>query len=530
MRTRDSGVHGGSPRGRIGRRRDPMMPTTGPLIRSSSMAKSRTSSALELLLAARPHHDGAAPPPARARAPRGGPRRPPRPARPCPRRARSPASWGVAGHRRGGVRAAGRRGLSRRPARRRDPGRPGRRVAAPPPAGPRSTRALGSTSDPGRPDVTEFPRAAWLRSLRRVLAAAPGRPPRPTSAGRGVPGAPDRARRVPQPRPRHRRRPGGRRHQLRLRAGARARRRRSLAARGGSHGSPSRTRPTPTTARSFAAGGLEPVAIPVDERRPRVDDSSGWTDGRRAVLVTAAHQYPTGGVLPPDRRAALLDWAGRTRRASSSRTTTTRSSATTASRSARSRDSAPTTSSTPARRARPSRPGSGSAGSRRPPSLVEPITAAKQAADRVAGPRPARLRGPPRARRARPLTCAGCGRSTGAGATPCSRPSPATCPAVRAGRRLGRPPRARLAPGRPGRGRRSVAAAADAGIAVYGLTPRRIAPGRAGLVFGYGAGPGGRDRGQDRAAGGRPGREDRVRTRTGEGSAASTRGAGTRDA
>jgi GntR family transcriptional regulator / MocR family aminotransferase len=28
-----------------------------------------------------------------------------------------------------------------------------------------------------------------------------------------------------------------------------------------------------------------------------------------AVVVTAAHQYPTGGVLPPERRAALVDWA-----------------------------------------------------------------------------------------------------------------------------------------------------------------------------------------------------------------------------
>jgi GntR family transcriptional regulator/MocR family aminotransferase len=32
-----------------------------------------------------------------------------------------------------------------------------------------------------------------------------------------------------------------------------------------------------------------------------------------AVLVTPAHQYPTGAVLTPERRAALLDWAERTR-------------------------------------------------------------------------------------------------------------------------------------------------------------------------------------------------------------------------
>src|SRR4030095_10966918 len=30
-----------------------------------------------------------------------------------------------------------------------------------------------------------------------------------------------------------------------------------------------------------------------------------------AVVVTPAHQYPTGAVLAPERRAALLDWACR---------------------------------------------------------------------------------------------------------------------------------------------------------------------------------------------------------------------------
>ena len=29
------------------------------------------------------------------------------------------------------------------------------------------------------------------------------------------------------------------------------------------------------------------------------------------VVITAAHQYPTGAVLPPDRRARLVDWAER---------------------------------------------------------------------------------------------------------------------------------------------------------------------------------------------------------------------------
>ena len=61
----------------------------------------------------------------------------------------------------------------------------------------------------------------------------------------------------------------------------------------------------------------------------------------RAVLLTPGHQFPTGVPLHPDRRAAVVDWA-RAPAGSSWRTTTTASSATTASRSARSRVSTPT--------------------------------------------------------------------------------------------------------------------------------------------------------------------------------------------
>jgi GntR family transcriptional regulator/MocR family aminotransferase len=57
------------------------------------------------------------------------------------------------------------------------------------------------------------------------------------------------------------------------------------------------------------AAGLNVVGIPVDESGIRVDA----LDRARAdaVVVTPAHQYPTGGVLPPDRRAALVAWAER---------------------------------------------------------------------------------------------------------------------------------------------------------------------------------------------------------------------------
>jgi GntR family transcriptional regulator/MocR family aminotransferase len=58
--------------------------------------------------------------------------------------------------------------------------------------------------------------------------------------------------------------------------------------------------------------GLTVVPIPVDEAGIRVDRlAEADVD---AVVVTPAHQYPTGAVLPPDRRAALAAWA-RSRRA-----------------------------------------------------------------------------------------------------------------------------------------------------------------------------------------------------------------------
>lgn len=55
------------------------------------------------------------------------------------------------------------------------------------------------------------------------------------------------------------------------------------------------------------AQGLLPVAIPVDDHGLRVTDLAK-TDCR-AVLTTAAHQFPLGVVLHPERRHALLAWA-----------------------------------------------------------------------------------------------------------------------------------------------------------------------------------------------------------------------------
>ncbi|MCT2587525.1 MocR-like pyridoxine biosynthesis transcription factor PdxR [Actinophytocola gossypii] len=53
------------------------------------------------------------------------------------------------------------------------------------------------------------------------------------------------------------------------------------------------------------ANGVTPVPVPVDEHGIVVDAIAGC----RAVVVTAAHQFPLGVALHPDRRHALLFWA-----------------------------------------------------------------------------------------------------------------------------------------------------------------------------------------------------------------------------
>jgi GntR family transcriptional regulator/MocR family aminotransferase len=53
--------------------------------------------------------------------------------------------------------------------------------------------------------------------------------------------------------------------------------------------------------------GLNPVFVPVDDRGLVVDELA--RTAATAVIVTAAHQTPTGVVLTPERRLALLRWA-----------------------------------------------------------------------------------------------------------------------------------------------------------------------------------------------------------------------------
>ncbi len=64
-----------------------------------------------------------------------------------------------------------------------------------------------------------------------------------------------------------------------------------------------------TTAAAAADAGMTTVPVPVDEHGIDVDALE--RTGARAVLVTPAHQWPTGVVMAADRRRALIEWAQR---------------------------------------------------------------------------------------------------------------------------------------------------------------------------------------------------------------------------
>jgi GntR family transcriptional regulator/MocR family aminotransferase len=157
---------------------------------------------------------------------------------------------------------------------------------------------------PGLPDLSAFPRQAWLRAERSALARTPDGAlgygdPRGTlqlrtaladwlARSRGVRADPATIVVV-----------GGVAQGLALLAQV-------LTGRGatvvgyedpGSRGTRDQVR----------RWGLEPVPVPVDAHG--LDVEALAATGVDAALVTPAHQYPTGVVLAAGRRRALLDWA-----------------------------------------------------------------------------------------------------------------------------------------------------------------------------------------------------------------------------
>ncbi|MET7282332.1 PLP-dependent aminotransferase family protein [Kribbella sp. NPDC005582] len=157
-----------------------------------------------------------------------------------------------------------------------------------------------------RPDVSQFPRAAWLRSIRRVLNETPYRSLAYID-GRGTielrTALADYLNRVrgTAARPEHMLICNGFAQGSRLLLQV-------LAAQG--YRCIAVEDPSDDDLRRVAAAaGLETVGVPVLEGG--VDVEALERSGADVVLVTAAHQFPTGVVTSAETRAALLAWATR---------------------------------------------------------------------------------------------------------------------------------------------------------------------------------------------------------------------------
>jgi GntR family transcriptional regulator/MocR family aminotransferase len=158
----------------------------------------------------------------------------------------------------------------------------------------------------GRPDPTSFPRAAWLRALRRALATAPGE-----ALGLGdAAGRPELREQLAAYLARSRGlrvRPGqivvttGFTQSLSLVAGV-------LAARG-ANAIAMEDPCMPHHRAIVAAAGLDIVPLEVDAGGARLEAlwAIRWLPA--AVLLTPNRQHPLGMPLAPARRAGLLDWA-----------------------------------------------------------------------------------------------------------------------------------------------------------------------------------------------------------------------------
>jgi GntR family transcriptional regulator / MocR family aminotransferase len=179
------------------------------------------------------------------------------------------------------------------------PAAPAARVPEPAPAAVTPAR---HDLRPGRPDLSAFPRAAWLAAARRALGAAPAAAfgyPRPAGASelrQALAGYLSRARglRVTADRIVI---CAGFVHGLTLLCQLlRARGGRTLAVEGLSQ---------PTYRDIAAAAGLRVRPLPVDAGGA-VTARLGRAD---AVLLTPAHQYPGGMALTAQRRTEAVEWA-----------------------------------------------------------------------------------------------------------------------------------------------------------------------------------------------------------------------------
>ncbi len=157
---------------------------------------------------------------------------------------------------------------------------------------------------PGRPDPGMFPRRDWAAGLRRCISAAPDR-----SFGYGDPRGSVELREALASYLGRVRGADADAERLVICAGFTQAKNliwRVLRARGATRVAledPGQLE----SRRSVERAGLTPVPVPVDELGLCVDRLR--VAHPDAVLVTPAHQFPTGAVLAAERRLALRDWA-----------------------------------------------------------------------------------------------------------------------------------------------------------------------------------------------------------------------------
>ncbi|GAA0961523.1 PLP-dependent aminotransferase family protein [Actinocorallia libanotica] len=153
---------------------------------------------------------------------------------------------------------------------------------------------------PSSPDASAFPRSAWLASARRALTAAPSE-----AFGVGDPRGRVELRRTLA-------------EYLARARGVRTDPELIVVCSGFAHALRllGRVLPGPVAVESYglafhrgilAEAGVRTVPLAIDEHGARVGDLP--ETGADTVLLTPAHQYPTGGPLHPERRAAAVDRA-----------------------------------------------------------------------------------------------------------------------------------------------------------------------------------------------------------------------------
>jgi GntR family transcriptional regulator/MocR family aminotransferase len=179
------------------------------------------------------------------------------------------------------------------------------RTPAQPPARTAPPKRLRYDLTPGSPDTSTFPRSAWLSAARRALSDAP-----------------DEALGYGDPRGRPELREALANYLARAR-GVHASADRIVICSGFSqalglicrafHGRGAKTLGMEAYGvqqhRHIAKfEGLEIRSLPLDDAGARVDE----LDGADAAVLTAAHQFPLGTVLAPQRRSEVVRWAAQT--------------------------------------------------------------------------------------------------------------------------------------------------------------------------------------------------------------------------